>query len=207
MLTARRLFVVVSVVAAGWIAFRALAPRSEITNRRPPSGLVICFGDSLTAGTGAGDDQSYPAHLARLLGRQVINAGVPGDTTASALARLERDVLAHSPGIVCITLGGNDLKNGVSRVEAFGNLQTIVQRLHAAGALVVLIGIDPPLLGRSWADAYRDLARRTGAILIPDVYQGIMGRPELMSDRIHPNGRGYRVLARRVQRAIAPYLP
>jgi len=207
MITARRLLGVVAVLAIGWLALRLFAPDGDITNRRPASDLVLCFGDSLTFGTGAAEDQSYPAHLARLLGRRVINAGVPGDTTASALARLERDVLAHSPGNVCITLGGHDLKNGVSRAEAFANLETIVRRVQAAGALVVLVGIDPPLLGRGWADGYRDLARRTGAVLIPNVYKGIMGRAELMSDPIHPNGRGYEVLARRVQRAISPYLP
>lgn len=203
---ARRILAVVAAVALVWVAHRLISPGSQVTSRHPRGTTIVCFGDSLTAGTGAKADQSYPSHLARLLGREVVNAGVPGETTAAALARLESDVLAHSPRIVCITLGGNDLKNGVSREEAFANLETIVRRIHAAGALVVVAGIELPLFGRGFGDGYRDLARRTGAVLIPNVYEGLMGRPELMSDPVHPNGRGYEILARRVHRTIAPYL-
>jgi len=144
------------------------------------------------------------AHPRAVLSR--INAGVPGDTTAAALARLEQDVLARSPRIVCITLGGNDLKNGVPRDEAFANLAAIVRRIHATGALVVVGGIDIPLLGRGFGSAYRDLAEETGAVLIPDVLDGIMGKPALMSDTIHPNADGYAVMAARVHRALRPYL-
>lgn len=202
----RRLLAAVGAIVLFWIAFQLLRPGASITNRHPRGTAIVCFGDSLTAGTGAAPGQDYPAHLARLLDRPVINAGIPGDTTASALSRLDRDVLAHYPRIVCITLGGNDLKNGVARDEAFANLEKIVLRTQAAGALVVLAAIDVPLLGRGYGDAYRDLARRTGSVLIPNLYKGIAGRPELMADPIHPNGRGYQVLARRVHRAIRPYL-
>jgi lysophospholipase L1-like esterase len=70
----------------------------------------------------------YPSQLSKMISRPVINAGVPGDTTASALERLERDVLAYSPDIVLITLGGNDLKNGVASDSAFKNLKKIVNQ-------------------------------------------------------------------------------
>ena len=65
-------------------------------------------------------------------------AGVPGDTTADALARLERDVLVHEPGVVCLTLGGNDLLRQLPADDAFANLEAIVRRLQDAGALVVV---------------------------------------------------------------------
>ncbi len=204
---ARRLLAVAAAAALGWFAHHLIFSGQKVTNRHGPGSAIVCFGDSLTAGTGAAPDQSYPAHLARLLGKEVINAGVPGDTTASALARVPRDVLQHSPRIVCITLGGNDLKNGVGREEAFAHLETIVRTIHSSGAMVVLMGIELPLFGRGWSEGYRDLAKRTGSVLIPNVYEGLMGRPELMSDPVHPNGRGYELLARRVHRAIKPYLP
>ena len=105
-----------------------LSPSHQVTNPEPRGDNIICFGDSLTAGTGAGPGESYPEQLSRRLGVTIINAGRPGDTTASALARLQRDVLDRSPRIVCITLGGNDLKNGVAREEAFANLEAIVRR-------------------------------------------------------------------------------
>ena len=102
---------------------------------------------SLTAADFSANDQ-----LARMIGRPVINAGLPGDTTAGALARLEQDVLARSPRIVLITIGGNDLTHGVDREVFSRNLQTIVTRIQAAGALVVVGGAprDPaaPSRGR-----------------------------------------------------------
>jgi acyl-CoA thioesterase I len=175
--------------------------------RRPTAGTqIVCFGDSLTAGTGAARGKEYPAQLSRLIRRPVINAGVPGDTTAEGLARLERDVLDRSPRLVLITLGGNDLKNGVSRDAAFGNLRQIVDRIHGAGALAIIGGIDIPLYGRGFDKAYKALAEETGAILIENILDDIMGNRSLMSDPIHPNDAGYAVMAERFQRAIEPYL-
>lgn len=176
-------------------------------SRRPTAGTqVICFGDSLTAGTGAARGMDYPSQLSRLVGRPVVNAGVPGDTTAEGLARLERDVLGRSPRLVLITLGGNDLKNGVSRDAAFGNLRQIVDRIHDAGALAVIGGIDIPFYGRGFDKAYKKLAEETGAVIIDNILDDIMGNRSLMSDPIHPNGAGYAVMAERFHRAIEPYL-
>ena len=180
---------------------------NDITNPSPSGENVICFGDSLTAGTGAGSpDQSYPAYLEQLIGRPVINAGVPGDTTASALRRLEQDVLQRSPQYVLITLGGNDLMRDVPPDRAFANLETIVRQIHAQGALVVVGGIDVPLFGRGFGDEYRALCSRTGAVLVPNVFDDIMGRPNLMADRIHPNARGYAVMAEHFYHALQPFL-
>lgn len=200
----RILAVVLTVVAL--LLVRQVLRRPHVTNPHPASTLVVCFGDSLTAGSGAGPGQSYPDRLARLIGREVINAGVPGDTTASALERLQGDVLDRKPGFVCITLGGNDLKNGVAREEAFANLDTIVRRIQATGALVVIGGIDVPLFGRGFDDAYEELAERHGAVLIANVYKGLLGHPQLMSDPIHPNAAGYEILARRFADALEPFL-
>jgi lysophospholipase L1-like esterase len=178
----------------------------EIRNAPALPGPVVCFGDSLTFGTGAPPEASYPSVLARRLDREVINTGRPGDTTSSALRRLDRDVLAHSPGVVLITLGGNDLKNGVDADVTFANLAEIVTRLQEEGALVVLGGIDVPLFGRGFADRYHDLARRTGCVLVPNVFADIMGHVGRMSDRIHPNARGYAVMADHFTEAVEPHL-
>ncbi len=179
------------------------APR--IKNDEPRGELIVAFGDSLTAGTGAGAGRDYPAQLARLIGEEIVNAGVPGDTTARALARIDQ-LIELDPRIVMITLGGNDLKKGVSRELAFDNLAEIVQRLQEEGALVIIGGLDLPFWGRGFGDAYRELARETGAVLVPNVLGDIFGRPNLMSDRIHPNGRGYEVMAGHFHKAIKPYL-
>lgn len=178
----------------------------KIRNARPANPVIVCFGDSLTYGTGAREGMSYPDQLSQRIGRPIINAGVPGDTTASALNRLDTDVLDHKPGMVLITLGGNDLKNGVDRETAFANLRQIVTRIQAAGAMVVVGGVSVPLMGRGFGDAYEQLAKETGSVLIPNVLKGLMGNGALMSDAIHPNAEGYGRMADAFHEAIRPHL-
>ncbi|MDH3921398.1 MAG: GDSL-type esterase/lipase family protein [Desulfobulbaceae bacterium] len=167
---------------------------------------IICFGDSLTFGTGAPRDKSYPAQLAEMIGQPVINSGIPGDTTDRALRRLERDVLSKSPRIVLITLGGNDLKNGVNKKTAFKNLKDIVDTIQASGALVVFGGIRLLFWDRGYEEEYEKLAEETGALLVPDILGGLMGHEELMHDTIHPNGAGYKIMAQKFYTRIEPYL-
>jgi len=167
---------------------------------------IICFGDSLTFGTGAPRDKSYPAQLAEMIGQPVINSGIPGDTTDRALRRLERDVLSKSPRIVLITLGGNDLKNGVNKKTAFKNLKDIVDTIQAKGALVVFGGIRLLFWDRGYEEEYEKLAAETGALLVPDILGGLMGHEELMHDTIHPNGAGYKIMAQKFYTRIEPYL-
>jgi lysophospholipase L1-like esterase len=167
---------------------------------------IICFGDSLTFGTGAPRDKSYPAQLAEMIGQPVINSGIPGDTTARALQRLDRDVLSKSPRIVLITLGGNDLKNGVDKKAAFKNLKEIVEAIQAQDALVIIGGIKLLFWDRGYEEEYEKLADETGAILVPNILGGLMGNDELMHDTIHPNAAGYEIMAQKFYKAIEPYL-
>jgi acyl-CoA thioesterase I len=201
----RRIALVVAAVVVLFLAYRLLAPRA-VTNSQPSGEAVVCFGDSLTAGTGAEPADSYPAQLERLIGRAVVNAGVPGDTTATALDRLERDVLARNPRVVLITLGGNDLIHGVAPEEAFANLGRIVDAIHRRGALVVVGGIELPLVDRGYGQGYEELRERTGCLLVENVLDGLLGHPDLMSDQIHPNSKGYAIMAKRFRHAIDPYL-
>jgi lysophospholipase L1-like esterase len=165
---------------------------------------VICFGDSLTYGTGAGKGMDYPSQLSKLIDRPVMNAGVPGDTTARALRRLERDVISKSPDMVLITLGGNNLKNGVSKDIAFSNLKKIVDTIHNSGARVIIGGIEFPFRDRGFGKGYRELADQTGAVLIPHIFEGIMGNRKMMNDPIHPNDAGYQMIAQKFYKAMLP---
>jgi acyl-CoA thioesterase-1 len=167
---------------------------------------IICFGDSLTYGTGAARNKSYPAQLSEIIGQPVINTGIPGNTTADALKRLETDVLERSPRIVLITLGGNDLKHGVDKKIAFKNLRKIIKAIQAKEALVVIGGVKLLFWGRGYEEEYEKLAEETGAILIPNVLKGLIGHNDLMSDTIHPNAAGYEIMAKRFHKAIEPYL-
>ena len=167
---------------------------------------IICFGDSLTYGTGAPRNKSYPAQLSDMIGQPVINAGVPGDTTTRALERLEEDVLSQSPRIVLITLGGNDLKNGVRKDVAFRNLKTIIEAIQAEGGLVILGGVKFIILDKGYGEMYKKLTKETDIILVPNVLKGLIGKDKYMNDPIHPNGQGYTIMAERFYEAMKPYL-
>jgi acyl-CoA thioesterase-1 len=168
---------------------------------------IICFGDSLTYGSGATAGMDYPSQLATMISQPIINKGVPGDTTASALARLDRDILSQSPRIVLITLGANDLKNGTPKDIAFQNLKTIIESIQAKGALVIVGGVDIPLWGRGFGEGYAEVCRQTGVVLIPNIFEGIMGNSKLMSDPIHPNDAGYTKMAEKFHKAFKSYTP
>lgn len=189
-----------------FLGYRFFVHAPAVRDVRLSGENIICFGDSLTSGFGAAPGMDYPSQLSKLIGKPLINAGRPGDTTVSALARLDRDVLSRSPRIVLITLGGNDLMRGVDRPQAFRNLKTIVTSIQAQGALVIIGGVDAPIWGRGFEEGYRQVSKETGAVLIPDVLKGIMGNPRLMHDAIHPNDSGYAVMAQYFYEAMKPYL-
>jgi lysophospholipase L1-like esterase len=190
---------------AALIGYNLLSSSHDIRNADSRGRTIVCFGDSLTFGTGADKGRDYPAQLAGMIGRPVVNLGIPGDTTAGALARIAT-VLERDPQMVLLTLGGNDLKNRVPKETAFRNLEEIIGKIQARGALVVIGGIDIPFYGRGFGTAYEELAVTTGSVLIPNVYADIMGRSKLMSDPIHPNSDGYTILAEHFYKAIKPYL-
>ncbi|MCP4352039.1 MAG: arylesterase [Desulfobacterales bacterium] len=178
----------------------------NIRNSNPSGENIICFGDSLTYGTGASSGMDYPAQLSKMISKPIINAGVPGDTTESALERLEKDVLSKDPRIVLITLGGNDLKNNVPKEIAFDKLTAIIKLIQSQGTLVIVGGIDIPLRGRRFGDSYKKLCDETEAVLIPNIFEGIMGKQGLMSDYIHPNDKGYTIMAEKFYKKIKPFL-
>jgi lysophospholipase L1-like esterase len=187
-----------------FFGYRIFVSQPQVKKKSIPYDTIICFGDSLTFGTGAVPGMDYPSQLSKMISKPVINAGASGDTTASALTRLQRDVLSKSPDMVLITLGGNDLKNGVAKDVAFNNLKRIVKSIQGQGARVIIGGIRFPLRDRGFARGYKDLADQTGAVLIPDIFKDIIGNHSLMSDPIHPNGNGYKIMAQRFLEAMPP---
>jgi acyl-CoA thioesterase-1 len=181
-----------------------------ITNAHPSGANVIAFGDSLTQGYKVSPGEGWPEQLSALVGRPILNRGVSGDTTGDALARLERDVLAQDPRIVLVCLGGNDMLRRMPADQQFENLRTIVRRIQARGALVVLIGTEGfkilILDGVDYGARYEALARETGAVYVPDLMKGVLTDASLMADQIHPNGRGYAKIARRIADEAGEYL-
>src|SRR5215212_7082757 len=150
----------------------------RIANLHSTGANVIAFGDSLTAGYGANAGEDYPSKLAELIHLPVINAGVSGDTTDSALARID-DVLSQSPRIVIVGLGGNDFLRQMPITATKANLETIVRRIQDAGAMVVLLGFRFPTLGPDYGDMYEQVADAQHCLLIPDLLDGILRDPKL----------------------------
>jgi len=179
-----------------------------ITNAYPSGANVIAFGDSLTEGYRVDPGAGWPEQLSAIVGRPILNRGVSGNTTGDALARLERDVLAQEPRVVLVCLGGNDMLRRMPADQQFDNLRTIVRRIQDKGALVVLIGTEgfKILTNVDYGDRYEALARETGAVYVPDIMKGVLADRTLMVDQIHPNGRGYAKIARRLADEAGEYL-
>ena len=192
-------------LAAGVLALAAIVYwRSGAPTAAPPTSghSIVAFGDSLVAGRGASAGRDFAAVLSGRLGEPIINAGRSGDTTASALARVDRDVLSRNPRIVIVVLGGNDFLRRVPQQETWANLATIVERIRRRGAAVIIVGVGVGLFSDAYGAGFDALARKTSAALVPDVLDGIIGRAELMSDAIHPNDRGYALMADRIEPAL-----
>lgn len=178
----------------------------EIRNLRSLGESIVCFGDSLTEGVGAGSGEDYPTVLSKNLARPVVNAGRRGDTTTQALERIGETVLSKDPRLVVVLLGGNDFLRRVPRLETERNLEEIVRRLQAHGAMVVIAGMRLGLFTDEYGPIYEQTARRLGALYIPGVMRGILSDATLRSDPIHPNGAGYRLVAERIGEKLKPLL-
>ena len=193
---------VIGAAFAGWWFYPRVDPRTIPTAGR----TIVAFGDSLVDGTGATPGRDFVSLLAARTGVPIVNAGRRGDTTADALARLDRDVLARDPRVVIVLLGGNDFLRRVPRERTLENLSRIVERIRARGAGVILAGVSLGLFVDTYADGYDDIARRTSSVLVPDVLSGILGRAEMTVDQIHPNDRGYALVADRIEPALRAML-
>lgn len=170
------------------------------------------LGDSLAAGLGLAEDEAFPAVLERMLRDrghdvEVVNAGVSGDTTAGGLSRLDW-VLQRRTAVLVVELGGNDGLRGQSLANTEANLREIVRRGRAAGAAVVLAGMDVPTnygpdYGSAFADIYPRVATEEEATLVPGFVRILGEQPELLQpDGLHPTAEGQRRLAEQLVPAL-----
>ncbi len=157
--------------------------------------VILAFGDSLTYGTGATEHESYPAVLAQLTGRQVVRAGVPGEVTTQGLARLPSVIEEHGPRLVIICLGGNDMLRRVNEAEITRNLRAIIKEIKGRGMSVVLVGVPKPALITSAPKFYAELAKEFGIPYEGEIVTSVLYSPDMRSDAIHPNAKGYRRMA------------
>jgi lysophospholipase L1-like esterase len=159
---------------------------------------VLAFGDSLTYGTGANPEESYPTVLAQLISRPVIAAGVPGETTAGGLARLAEVLDEHQPKLLLLCLGGNDMLRRINTATTEANLRKMVEVARSRSTPVVLIAVPEPALFGGSAPFYKIIAQDFALPLENEALNEILRDNRLKSDQIHPNAEGYRRLAHAV---------
>lgn len=171
-------------------------------SRLPENAVILAFGDSLTHGNGTGQSQSYPAVLQKLSGRKVINAGIPGEITAHGRERLPDALNEHSPDLLILCHGGNDMlhkKNGKAMQE---NLRAMIRESNSRDIPVVLISVPRPSIFLSSADSYGEIAEEFEIPVENEILADILSDNALKSDQIHPNSEGYKIMAEAVHRLL-----
>ncbi len=193
-------------LGGGWLWLRPGRTPSYVNFPPRATGDWIAFGDSLTSGHGANEGGDYPIQLAKRLRVKIQNLGVPGHTTADGLARLDQAAQLQ-PRVVLLCLGGNDSLRSVPSETTFANLATMIDRFHATGSFVVLLGVRSVGLSDKNAKRFEQLAKSKRVLLVPNILDGILFTPSLMSDEVHPNDQGYAKIAERLEEVLLPLLP
>ena len=163
---------------------------------------ILAFGNSLTAGIGSSRDKDYPSVLKQLIGREVVNAGVPGEISSAGLNRLPTLLEAHHPELLVLIHGGNDLLRKLDTTQTRANLAAMIELANAHGVSVVLLGIPKPGIFLRSADFYAELADEWNVPIDDEVLTEILSNNKLKSDHIHPNDSGYRLMAEAVRRLL-----
>lgn len=194
-------------------ARRALAT-PQITSNKPK---IIAFGDSLTAGFGLAEKESYPYLLQEKLKAdgydyEVINAGVSGDTSIGGLERIDWTLEQDNAQILILELGANDLLRGIPVAKMKENLSKIIQKAKAKNLKVLFCGMfAPPTMGaeyqRDYMKAFPDLATEHDVEYLPFLLEGVAADKRLnQPDGIHPNAEGEKIMTDNVYKALKPML-
>ncbi len=165
--------------------------------------LVLAFGDSLTHGTGAATGQSYPDVLSELLGKPVINAGVPGEVSAAGLKRLPSVLEEYKPTLVILCHGGNDFLRRLDQANTTSNLEAMITMIRSQGADVVLVGVPKLGFGLQVPEFYAQIAVKYKIPLQEEILVDLLGDNSMKSDSIHPNATGYRLMAEAIYELIS----
>jgi acyl-CoA thioesterase-1 len=180
--------------------------RYEVKNIDSHGKEIICFGNSITSGSGVTKKESYPYLLSELFSCSVINAGRSGDTSFDGLKRLREDASTYQPRLVIIEFGGNDFLRRLPLSQTVDNIRMMTQVIQAKGAMVAIADVSSGMLMQNYRKAYKKVAYQTRAIFIPNLLKGIITNPSLKRDCLHPNAEGHRIIAGRIYSAIKPYL-
>ncbi len=183
-----------------------LSACSDSTPRLPrlaENTVILAFGDSLTYGTGANENQSYPAVLSELTGRTVINAGIPGEVSAQGRERLPGLLDRHRPQLLLLCHGGNDLLRRINSAITRANLESMIEAATQRNIPVLLIGVPKPgLMFLDAAELYREIAEKYKLVYEGEILPDVESDSALKSDQIHPNADGYQRIATAIYRLM-----
>ena len=195
MITKRRRVLVFGLLAI-MVGTVLMACSSDAKSPRLASDAVIlAFGDSLTFGTGAAPTESYPAILESLVGRRVVNSGVPGEVTGEGLSRLPEVLEKEKPALMILCHGGNDMLRRLDQRQTADNLRAMIRLAHERGAAVVMVAVPSPGIALSPPPFYRETAAEMKIPFDEKALAMVLSDGSLKSDYIHPNAAGYHQLA------------
>lgn len=162
----------------------------------PADGVILAFGDSLTAGYGTTPENSYPSILEMLSGHKVINAGISGETTANGLERFASTLDEAKPSLVILMEGGNDILQSQNLNNTADNLLKMINEAKARNIPIFLVGIPAKgILNPKTAEFYNNLAKQTGVLYDGKLVASLIKKEELKSDLVHFNAAGYQKMA------------
>jgi acyl-CoA thioesterase I len=156
---------------------------------------IIAFGDSLTFGVGSNNGHDYPHYLAELSSYQVINSGISGETTTQGLMRFQATLDKHSPELIILLEGGNDILRNHSASKTKQNLAQMIEMAQLDNISVILIGVPEKKLFSDSAPFYSELAEQYDLVFAEELLSDLLRTSKYKSDPIHLNSAGYKKLA------------
>ena len=222
----RVLIAVIIAIIFSWFIYAEFFSGPDLSRIKnyPSRGTgIIAFGDSLVFGVGSGSSPNgdsssggFVSILSKKLGVPIINIGVSGNTTSDGLARVdsifgtdpssgssfvqnESDQPYVNPKVVILLLGGNDFLRKIPKEQTFQNLANIIDKIQERGSIVLLLGIRGGVLSDNYESSFADLAKKKGTAYVPNVMDGILFHQDLMFDGIHPNQKGYEIIAKKIE--------
>jgi acyl-CoA thioesterase I len=193
---------VVACLFAALFTLGSCGQKSASLPRLDAQAVVLAFGDSLTYGTGAPPDESYPMHLERAIKRRVVPLGVPGEVSDGGRMRLEAVLEEVKPALLLLCHGGNDILQKRDEAALANNLRTMIQAARNRKIAVVLIGVPKPGLWLSTASVYETVAKDMNIPLEGKALASILGDNRLKADHVHPNSQGYAKLAGEIAKLL-----
>ena len=184
------------VVLLACIACNQPAPK---LSKLPDNAVILAFGDSLTYGTGASAQHDYPSILAQMIGREVINEGVPGEISSEGRQRLPALLDEYRPDLLILIHGGNDILKQITAEQTRDNLKAMIAEARLRNIPVVMLGV--PAFGIVFlhsAKFYEELAESEGIASDLEIVPNILAANTLKSDAVHPNDQGYQRLAENI---------